>query len=149
MVGDDAQAVAIGRQLEHGLGEVATMRTDDPAGSQDQVALVGVRQSEFAVALGKAVNALRVGGIVFSIGALLGAVEDIVGGVVDDEGSELGGLLAKNARRDGVDRGSALLIALRLVDRSIGSGVDDESGHLRLSARLCVLLYVIFLWQRG
>ena len=107
LVGDDTQAVAIGGQLEHGLGEVAAMRADHPAGAQDQVARVGGLQGQFAVALGQAVDALRVGGIVFDVGALLGAVEDVVGGVVDDEGTEPGGFLAENARCNGVDRDSA------------------------------------------
>ena len=47
---------------------------------------------------------------------------------MDDEGAEPGGLFAKNARRDGVDRGSALLIALGLVDGGVGGGVDDDVG---------------------
>ena len=53
LVGDDAEAVAIGGELEHGLGEVATMRADHPAGAQDQVARVGGLQRQFAVALGR------------------------------------------------------------------------------------------------
>ena len=63
LVGDNAEAVALGSQFEHGLGEVATMGADDPAGTQDQVARVGVCQRKFAVTLGKAVDALRVGWI--------------------------------------------------------------------------------------
>ena len=126
LVGDDTQAVAIGGQLEHGLGEVAAMGADDPAGTQDQVARVGGLQCQFPVALGQAVDALRVGGIVFDVGALLGAVEDVVGRVVDDEGTEPGGFFAENARRDGVDRGSAFLIALGLVDSRVGRRIDDD-----------------------
>ena len=85
LVGDDAKAVAIGRQLEHGLGEVATVGADDPAGAKDQVPRVGGLQCQFPVALGQAVDALRVRGIVFDVGALLGAIEDVVGGVMNDE----------------------------------------------------------------
>ena len=128
LVGDDAQAVAIGGEFEHGLGEVAAMRADDPAGTQDQVPRIGGLQCQFAVALGQAVDALRVRGIVFDVGALLGAVEDVIGGVMDNEGAEPGGFFAKNARCDGVHRGSTFLIALGLVDGGVGGRVDDDVG---------------------
>ena len=42
--------------------------------------------------------------------------------------AELRGLFAENARCNGVDRGSAFLIALRLVDGSVGGGIDDDVG---------------------
>ena len=87
-----------------------------------------VCQGQFAVALGLAVDALRVGGIVFRVGALLGAVEDVVGGVVDDEGAEPGSLLAKNARRNGVDRKGRLAVGFGLVDGGVGGGIDDDVG---------------------
>ena len=41
MVSDNAERVTICGQLEHGLGEVAAVRTDNPTGAQDQVARVG------------------------------------------------------------------------------------------------------------
>ena len=67
--GDDIEAVTIRRQIEHDLGEVAAVRADHPTGAQDQVARVGGLQRPFAVALALAVDALRVGGVVFTVGS--------------------------------------------------------------------------------
>ena len=128
LVGDDIEAVAIGRQRSMVLAKLPPWAPTTQLVRRIRWRVVGVRQSEFAVALGAAVDAQRVGGIVLRVGALLGAVEDVVGGVVDEEGAEPRGLLAKNTRRNGVDRDGRLAVGFGLVDGGVGGGVDDDVG---------------------
>lgn len=89
---------------------------------------VGGPQREFAIALALAIYALRIGGIVFAIGALLGAIENVVSGEVGNESAKFGGLLAENTGGNGVDREGRVAVAFGLVDGSIGGGVDDSIG---------------------
>ena len=131
LVGDDAEALTLSRKFEHGLGEVGAVGTDDPTGAQDQVARVGFCEGKLAVALGAAVDALRVGRIGFAVGAVLDAVEDVIGGVMHDQRADLRRFFTENARCDGVDRGSTSLITLGLVNGGVGSRVDDDIGAHR------------------
>mgnify|MGYP003381334911 CR=1 FL=1 len=55
------------------------MRSEDPAGAQDQVTGRGTLQGGLAIALAATVGAQRRSGVVFAVGRCLGSVKDIVG----------------------------------------------------------------------
>ena len=81
LVGNDAEAVALAAEAEHGFDEVAAVRAEHPGGAQDDVARTGCG-GLFACQLAFAVHALRVDGIGFAVGCLGRAVEHIIGGNV-------------------------------------------------------------------
>ena len=76
---------------------------------------------------GGAVDVERAGGVGLDVGCRLGAVEDVVGGEVDDGGAEAGGLFAEDAGGGGVDGVGEFGLALGLVDGGVGGGVDDPA----------------------
>jgi len=90
LVGYGTQTFALGGELKHGLGEVAAMGADHPAGTQDQVARIGICQCKFAIALGATIDTLGVGWIFFAIGAVFRAIKDVVRRVMHDHCAELG-----------------------------------------------------------
>lgn len=88
LIGDDRDLVAVTGQPQHRLDEVLAEGAVDPGRAQDEVARVGRRHGRFAGELGGAVDAERRGRVGFDIGAVPGAVEDIVGRQVDDGNAE-------------------------------------------------------------
>ena len=126
LVVDDGQAFTLGRQAQHGLGEVAATRGVDPAGAQDQVPAAAGADELLALQLGLAVDAQGAGGGLLVAGSIARAVEDIVGAVVHQPGAGLGRAARQHARGGGVDRARQLGLALGLVDRGMRRGVDDQ-----------------------
>ena len=126
LVVDDGQAFALGRQAQHGPGEVAAARGIDPAGAQDQVPAAAGADEGLALQLGLAVDAQGAGGGLLVAGSIARAVEDIVGAVVHQPGAGLGRAARQHGRGGRVDRARQLGLALGLVDRGVRRGVDDQ-----------------------
>lgn len=113
---------AVGERL-HGLHEVVAL-ADDPAGTHDVVA-GAPGHGDVAGGLGLAVDGQRGEGLVLRVD-LGGAVEDVVGGHVD-QGDAVPGAGAgeqRRAGRVGLPGGHAALGGLRPVHRGVGAAVD-------------------------
>ena len=116
---------AVGETL-HGLDEVVAL-ADDPAGAHD-VVLGAVRHGDVAGGLGLAVDGQRTEGLV--LGVHLGrAVEDVVGGHVDERDPVPGAGACEKGRPGGVGLpgGHAALGGLGPVHGRVGAAVDDRA----------------------
>ncbi len=74
----------------------------DDGGAEDEGVGVGVEDQGFAVELALAVDAEGVGGVVFEVGAGV-AVEDVLGGEVDEGEGVLAGVAGEDGGATGVD----------------------------------------------
>ena len=114
---------AVGQAL-HGLDEVVAL-ADDPGAAHDVVARAP-GHGDVACSLGLAVDGKRAEGLVLGMD-LRGAVEDVVGGHVDERDAALGAGAGEERRPGGVglpgDR--AALGGLGFIDRGVGAAVDD------------------------
>ena len=113
---------AVGQPL-HGHDEVVSL-ADDPAGAHDVVARAP-RHGDVAGGLGLAVDGQRAEGLVLVV-HLRGAVEDVVGGHVD-QGDAVPGAGAGEKRRPGrvgLPGGDTSLGGLRPVHGRVGAAVD-------------------------
>ena len=114
---------AVGEAL-HGLDEVVSL-ADDPGAAHDVVA-GAPRHGDVAGGLGLAVDGQRAEGLVLGVD-LGGAVEDVVGGHVD-QGDPVPGAGAGEKRRPrgvGLPGGHAALGGLRFIHCRVGAAVDD------------------------
>ena len=64
--------------------------------------------------------------VVFSVGAALGAVEDVIGRVMHQQGVQPPGFLRQDAGRRGVDGQRQLGLRFGAVHGRIGGGIDDD-----------------------
>lgn len=114
---------AVGERL-HGLHEVVAL-ADDPAGAHDVVARAP-RHGDVAGGLGLAVDGQRAEGLVLRVD-LGGAVEDVVGGHVDERDPVPGAGAGEKRRPRGVGLpgGHAALGGLRFIHGRVGAAVDD------------------------
>ena len=113
---------AVGKAL-HGLDEVVSL-ADDPGAAHDVVARAP-RHGDVARGLGLAVDGQRAEGLVLRVD-LGGAVEDVVGGHVD-EGDPVLGAGAGEKRRPhsvGLPGDGAALGGLRFIHGRVGTAVD-------------------------
>ena len=113
---------AVGQPL-HGLDEVVAL-ADDPAGAHDVVARAA-GHGDVAGGLGLAVDGQRAEGLVLVMD-LGGAVEDVVGGHVDERDAVPGAGAGEQGRagRVGLPGGHAALGGLRLIHGRVGAAVD-------------------------
>ena len=113
---------AVGQPL-HGLHEVVAL-ADDPAGAHDVVAWAP-RHGDVARGLGLAVDGQRAEGLVLRVD-LGGAVEDVVGGHVDEGDPVLGAGAGEERRagRVGLPGDDTALGGLRFIHGRVGTAVD-------------------------
>ena len=64
--------------------------------------------------------------VVFDVRRRLGSVEHVIGRIVDQERAALPGLFRHDSGRFAIDLHGQGRLGLRLVDRSVGRGVDDD-----------------------
>ena len=87
LVGYDAEAVAFAAEAEHGFHKVVAVFAKHPGGAQDDVARAGGLHGLFAGQFALAVYGLGIGGVGFEVGAIGAAVENVVGGNMQDGGA--------------------------------------------------------------
>ena len=116
---------AVGQAL-HGLDEVVAL-ADDPAGAHDVVA-GAAGHGDVAGGLGLAVDGQRGERLVLGV-HLRGAVEDVVGGHVDERDPVPGAGAGEQGRpgRVGLPGGRAALGGLGPVHGRVGAAVDDRA----------------------
>ena len=125
---------AVGQAL-HGLDEVVPL-ADDPGAAHDVVARAA-GNGDVAGCLGLAVDGQRREGLLLGMD-LRGAVEDVVGGHVDQRDPVLGAGAGEQCRAGGVGLpgGHAALGGLGPVHGRVGAAVDD--GAVERPVVLCV-----------
>ena len=126
LVAHDVEAVALGRGAENGLQEVLPPGVEDPARAQHQVARGAGDDGLFARQLAAPVDVRRRRRIGFGPGPLAAAVENIIGGVVDQPGAQPGGFGGQHLTGAGIDREGSLRLALGTVDSGVGGRIDDD-----------------------
>ena len=127
---------AVGKPL-HGLDEVVPL-ADDPGASHDVVARAP-RHGDVAGGLGLAVDGQRAEGLLLVM-HLRGAVEDVVGGDVD-QGDAVPGAGACEKRRPGrvgLPGGHAALGGLRFIHGRVGTAVDHGAVERPVVLRIGV-----------
>jgi hypothetical protein len=135
LVVDNAQLVALAAQAQHGLHEVGTMQAIHPTGAQDHETCARGGNRLLAFKLAAAVDGKRVGGVVFEVGARLGAVKDIVCRIVDQEGAEAPGLFGQDGRGRRIDPPRLVGFLLRAIHGGIGGCVHDRPGRVGANRR--------------
>lgn len=122
-------------QPQHQLDEIAA-RGAQPAGAEnargayDQRVQVGLGV-QFAAELGDGIGAQRMGGVLLGVGAAGPAVEDVIGGEVDQPGIQLPAGQRHIAHGQGVHLESGQRLAFGHVHHVVSRRIDD---HLRIHA---------------
>ena len=128
LVIDDVQFRALLAELQHGFGKVAAARAVDPAGAENQMPGAMLPDCLLAFQLGLAIDVEWRWGVGFAPGALTAAVEDVIGGKVQQRGAKARGFLCQDCHGRGVNGAGCGSVAFRLVDCGKGCGIDD---HIR------------------
>ena len=118
---------AVGQRL-HGLHEVAAL-ADDPGAAHDVMARAP-RHGDVAGGLGLAVDGKRAEGLVLRVD-LGGAVEDVVGGHVDERDAVPGAGAGeeRGPRRVGLPGDDTALGGLRFIHGRVGTAVDHGAAE--------------------
>ena len=122
-------------QPPHGLDEVVAL-ADDPGAAHDVVAQAA-GHGDVASGLGLAVDGQRAEGLVLGV-HLRGAVEDVVGGDVDERDAVLGAGAGEKGGAGGVGLpgGHAALGGLGFIHGRVGAAVDDGAVERPVVARV-------------
>jgi hypothetical protein len=107
------------------LDEVDAAAAAEPGAANDEVPPGGARRL-LAAQLAAAVRADRVDPVLLAVGASARAVEDVVGGDLEQERVDPVARLGEVGDRGAVDPGGELLLGLAAVDRGEGGTVDDR-----------------------
>jgi hypothetical protein len=119
-------------QLQHRVDEVAAAEPEEAGRADDEVALVRRGDSLLAGELGAAVGRKRRRLVALHVRRALEAVEDIVGGDVENARFHLRGRSGDVAGAAAVDGEGGLLGRLGTVDVGPGGAVDDDVGPLEV-----------------
>lgn len=135
LVGDDADLVARFGEAQHRLDEVLAEGAVDPGRAQDGVVVGGGRDRPFAGELARAIGRDRAGRIVFAIGPVEPAVEDIIGRELDHGDAQRRCGTRRFAGSLAIDAHGEFGLALGLIHGGIGGRVDDHVGPRRTQRR--------------
>ncbi|MNZ88863.1 hypothetical protein D3C78_1077650 [compost metagenome] len=126
LVGYHAQLLALAPEAQHGLDEVVAVGAKHPTGAQDNVtAAIGSKHS-FAPQLAGAVYPSGSGRVGFPVRFAGIAGKHVVGGNVEYGSAQALGSQCQMGNAIAVHRPGPLRLALGLVHRGIGGGVDDQ-----------------------
>ena len=135
LVIDDLKFRALGAEAQNGAHEVGAVSAGDRRRAQDHMARAGLAHQALAFLLAAPVDAERRDRVVLAIGALLFAVEHIIGGNLDKGHAACG-------RSPGEQRGAVTIgtsrrvrLVLGLVDGGIARGIDDGRRRSLATAR--------------
>ena len=125
LVEDDPQLVLFLSQSHHGLHEVVAEGGVEPCRADDDGFLAELLHAQFAGQLRRAVDTVGTRRVIFHIGRMLGSVEHVVGGNLNNPSATLLYGSCQVGWGYGVERSTQLFVALGLVDSSIGGTVHD------------------------
>lgn len=132
LVGYDAEAVAFAAEAEHGFHEVVAVFAEHPGGAQDDVARAGGLHGLFAGQFALAVYRLGIGRVGFAVGVFGAAVENVVGGNMQDGGACGVGAAGEVFGTFDVGGIGGGRFAFGFVHGGVGGGVDDHGGLFAL-----------------
>jgi hypothetical protein len=135
LVVNDLQPVALSRQPQHRLDEVAPVRAHHPGGAQDGVTPVGGPNGLLAAFLAGAVDAKGSNRIILAVGPVRRAVEHIVGRDMDQRDVAPRRLGRKDCRCQCVQPPGRRHIRFGLVHGCIGGRVDHRGVGLCVQHR--------------
>ena len=121
----------LGCRVQHGQHEITAGRGVDPRGPQDDRPRPAGQNCGLAGELARAIDAGWVGRVGLDIGRAVGAVEHEIGRDMDQRNTGRRAVLRQNARSVAIGAIGRLHVGLRLVDRGMGGGVDDEGWRRR------------------
>ena len=131
LVRHDLEHITLGCKAQDGFGKVTAVGAKDPAGPKNQAIGPTRLHRLFSVEFGFSVDALRVGYIVLCVGTGLGAVEDVIGGVVNNQGAEPFCFFTQDAGGHTINGLSKLRFGFGLVYSGISRRIDDDGrGHI-------------------
>ena len=127
----DAQLLALARQPQDGQQEILAAARIDPARPEDQAGPTCRLDGSLASELARPVYARRIRRVRLQVRLRLGAVEDVIGRIVDEQRTEPLRFLREHAGRDTVHRHGEFRLGFRLVHRRVGARIHDHVGpHL-------------------
>src|SRR3546814_6665061 len=85
----DADGIALALQPQDCRHEIRTVGAVYPTGAQNGMLGTGLAYGLFARQLGTAIDSLRVDRVVFAVQTRFGAIEDVVGGIVNQQSVDL------------------------------------------------------------
>ena len=129
LVGDYGYRVTFAAEAQHGGEEIILLATEDPRGAHDHRPVPLFADSHFSGGFRPAIDADRRDRIVLAIRAGFLAVEHIIGGQVNQRTPGLGAAFGNDRGAIAIDREGCLGFALRLIDRGIGGGINDQIGR--------------------
>ena len=133
LIVDDGEAIAFARQAKHGEKKVVAVRAVDPTGAEDEKFAADVFDGLLAGELAGAVDVERIGRVGLDpwrrFGLGFAAVENVVGGVVDEKGVAPEGFFGEDARRLLVDGVGKIALGLGAIDGGVGGGVENDIGR--------------------
>ena len=118
--------ISLASEAQHGEQEVAAVRSVNPTGAKDEEFAPSALDGLLAGELAGAVNVERTGLVIFYPRTIFSAVENIVGGIVDEQSIALERLFSKDARRLRIDREGEIVFELGTIDCSIGGRVQND-----------------------
>ena len=116
LIGDNCEPVTLPGQPQDSQQEILAVGREDPAGAKDQIRSANGGDRLLARQLGAAIDIQRPGWIVFNPRARLGAIEDIIRRVVNEQASVAGGFLGERRGARCVDQCCQLRLRFSLVD---------------------------------
>ena len=122
LVDNDAQRVALCTKATHSLDEVISIAREHPRRPNNHGSLGLGQHGFFASQLGRAIHGHRVHSVFFLIGKVSRAVENVVGGNLNDAPS----VLRQQCRAKAVDAVGGFEVVFGLVHCGIGRAVDDN-----------------------
>ena len=130
---DDLDGFAGEGEAEHGFDEVApggvaTAGAEDAAGAENEGLIVVGAGEVFAGEFGYAVGADGAGEIGFDVRTSEGAIEDVVGGEVDELGVDLSAGDGEIAGAEGVGLVGDSGFAFGDVDHVVGGRIENDGG---------------------
>ena len=95
LVRDDPEMLALASKAKHGTNKIVAGGPIDPTGTKGEVRRAACAQGHFSGELASAIDVQWVGGIGLDVRSRFGAVEDVVGRVVDHDGANASGLFGE------------------------------------------------------
>ena len=129
LVVDDGETVALARKAKHGEEKIVAVGAVDPAGAEDEEFAAAAFDSPLARELAGAVDIERIRRVRLDPRRGFAAVENVVGGVVDEKGVAPAGFFGEDARRLLVDGVGKIALGLGAVDGGVGGGVENDIGR--------------------
>jgi hypothetical protein len=135
-----ADGLAAFREPEHQLDEIAARggqpaRAKDPGGAHDQRFVQVCLSVQLAGQLGYGIRAQRVGGIVFGVGMAGSAIEDVVGGEVNQPRVDLAAGQREVAHGQRVDQERRLRLLFGNIHLIVGRRIENDL-RVRLRQRV-------------